>query len=41
MSEKLKFVIVLMGVFSLGMATGLWLLRGAAILLDYSFVGCM
>lgn len=41
MSGRLQFVILLMGVFALGMATGLWLIRGAAILLDYSFVGCM
>lgn len=40
MTPKLKFALILAGVFILGLVTGLWVLRGTAILMDYSNVGC-
>ncbi len=41
MNPKLKFALIMLGVFALGLITGLWILRGTAILMDYSFVGCV
>jgi hypothetical protein len=41
MNPRLKFGLILAGVFVLGLVTGLWLWRGTAILMDFSFVGCM
>jgi hypothetical protein len=41
MNAKLKYGLILAGVFALGLVTGLWIIRGTAILMDYSFVGCI
>lgn len=41
MTPRVKFVLIMLGVFALGMVTGLWILRGTAILMDYNFVGCI
>lgn len=41
MTPRVKFVLILAGVFVLGLVTGLWILRGSAILMDYNFVGCI
>jgi hypothetical protein len=40
MTPRLKIILALLGVFVLGLVTGLWVLRGTAILMDYSNVGC-
>ncbi|CAA6606042.1 exported hypothetical protein [Rhodospirillaceae bacterium LM-1] len=41
MKTKLKFALIMLGVFALGLITGLWILRGTAIMMDYNFVGCI
>lgn len=41
MTPRVKFILIMLGVFVLGMVTGLWILRGTAILMDFNFVGCI